>query len=193
MKVLFAISLLLLTSSAFAKVPDSVKVYHWSEVSDTLDRDVVVALSFHKMKMESLPVELEQFPNLQYLIVSKNKLSNLPGFIADLKDLIYIDLSQNRFNELPEEICSLTSIEKLILNRNGLKALPECISGALAITYIDLWDNPIRTLPETMVDLPKLKKVDLSGIKFSPKFQEDWYEKLPRVKWVFEEPCDCMN
>ena len=193
MKVLFAISLLLLTSSTFAKVPDSVKVYHWSDVSDTLDRDEVVALSFHKMKLDSLPAELAQFPNLQYLIVSKNKLSSLPDFVSEMKDLIYIDLSQNRFKELPEEICTLGSLEKLILNRNSLKTLPECISGAAAITYIDLWDNPIRTLPEALVDLPQLKKVDLSGIKFSPKFQEDWYEKLPRVKWVFEEPCDCMN
>jgi len=193
MKVLFAISLLLLTSPAFGKVPDSVKVYHWSEVSDTLDRDAVVAMSFHKMKLDSLPAELGQFQNLQYLIVGKNKLSNLPDFVAEFKDLIYIDLSQNRFKELPEEICTLTSLEKLILNRNGLSTLPECISSASAITYIDLWDNPIRTLPETLVDLSNLKKLDLSGIKFSPKFQEDWYEKLPRVKLIFEAPCDCMN
>lgn len=193
MKVLFAISLLLLTSSVFAKVPDSVKVYHWSEVSDTLDRGAVVALSFHKMKLESLPSELEEFKNLQYLVVGKNKLTDLPDFVADMKRLIYVDLSQNRFKELPEEICALTSLEKLILNRNELNTLPECISGASSISYIDLWDNPIRTLPESLVDLPNLKKIDLSGIKFSPKFQEEWYEKLPRVKLIFEEPCDCMN
>ncbi len=193
MRAIYVVFLLLLTNSTFAKVPDSVKVYHWTEVSDTLDRDQVVALSFHKMKLEELPAELNEFKHLKYLIVSKNKLTALPDFVGGMQELIYIDLSQNRFKELPEEICRLESLEKLILNRNGLQTLPECISNAKAITYIDLWDNPIRTLPETMVDLKNLKKVDLSGIKFAPKFQEDWYEKMPRVKWVFEEPCDCMN
>jgi Leucine-rich repeat (LRR) protein len=193
MKMLFVISLLLLTSPAFAEIPDSVKVYHWSDVSDTLDRDAVEALSFHRMKLDSLPQSLEGFSQLKYLILRKNKLSELPDFIATMNHLVYIDLSQNRFKELPEEICKLTALEKLILNRNSLKTLPECISAASSITYIDLWDNPIRTLPESLVDLPHLKKVDLSGIKFAPKFQEEWYAKLPRVKWVFEEPCDCMN
>ncbi|MCR9171762.1 MAG: hypothetical protein NXI10_04670 [bacterium] len=193
MKVLFAISLLLLTNSVYASVPDSVNVIHWEDVSDTTDRSKVIALSFHRMKLDSLPEELSEFTQLQYLILSKNKLEGLPDFIAEMTDLVYLNLAQNRLEELPEEICSLPSLEKLILNRNLLSTLPSCISGATSISYIDLWDNPIRTLPESLVQLENLKKIDLSGIKFSPDFQEDWYAKLPRVKIIFEEPCNCME
>lgn len=193
MRVLFAISLLLLAKSALAGVPDSVKVYEWENLPDTLDPSEVIALSFHKMKLDELPAKLEQFENLEYLILSKNKLKALPDYVAEFTTLRLIDLSQNRFKELPEEICSLPNLEELILNRNELETLPSCISNAAAIRSIDLWLNPIRTLPETLVQLKNLEKVDLSGIKFSPTFQEDWYEKLPRVKWIFEEPCDCME
>ncbi|PWL27310.1 MAG: hypothetical protein DCO96_11220 [Fluviicola sp. XM-24bin1] len=193
MKMLFAISLLLLTSPTFAKVPDSVEVIHWADVSDSTDREQVVALSFHKLKLEELPAELAEFKNIQYLILAKNRLSDLPDFIGEMKGLIYLDLSQNKFKTLPDEVCQLTSLQKLILNRNDLQTLPACISGASSLTYIDLWDNPIRTLPESLISLENLKKIDLSGIKFSPSFQEDWYAKLPKVKFIFEEPCNCME
>ena len=193
MRVLFVISLLLLTSPAFASIPDSVQIYNWDEVSDTLNRDEVIALSFHKMKLEELPAELAAFKNIKYLILSKNKLKALPGFVGEMKELIYLDLSQNKFEVLPEEVCQLPRLEQLILNRNELRTLPECISGATALSYIDLWENPIRTLPESLVMLEHLKKIDLSGIKFAPGFQEDWHNRLPQVTIIFEEPCNCME
>lgn len=193
MKVLFAISLLLLANTGFTGVPDSVQVYQWEEIPETLDPKEVIALSFHKLKLEVLPANLAEFENLEYLILSKNKLKDLPEFVADLASLRYVDLSQNRLKELPEEICALPNLEELILNRNELETLPTCISNAAELRKIDLWLNPVRTLPETLVQLKHLEKVDLSGIKFSPTFQEDWYEKLPRVQWIFEEPCNCME
>ena len=193
MKVLFAVISLLLTNGIFAGIPDSVHVYHWEELPDSVPPETVVALSFHRMKLDSLPHELAEFENLQYLIVSRNRLSALPTFLSEMQALTYLDLSLNRFKTLPAEVCSLTKLTDLILNRNSISTLPTCIGQVFHLRYIDLWDNPVRSLPESLVDLSELQKIDLSGIKFAPTFQEKWYGLMPRVNFVFEEPCNCME
>jgi len=193
MRVLFVIFSLLLTNASLADVPDSVVVYQWDELPDSIAPEGVVAISFRKMRLESLPKELAKFQNLEYLILSKNKLVALPLYIAEMHKLKYLDLSQNKFTELPNEVCELKSLTTLILNRNEFSTLPDCISQANNLSYIDLWDNPIRTLPMSMVAMKNLRKVDLSGIKFSPSFQKGWVERMSWVRFVFEEPCDCMN
>lgn len=193
MRAIFVISLLLLTNLAFCSVPDSVEVYDWEDLHDTINVDEVVAISFAKMRLDVLPDDLEKYKNVQYLILRKNRLTELPDFIAEFKELRYIDLSLNRLTELPGEICGLPKLEELILNRNEISSLPMCISEAMQLTYIDLWNNPVRSLPITMKELSHLKKVDLSGIKFAPSFQERWINAMPQVTFVFEEPCDCME
>ena len=58
---------------------------------------------------------------------------------------------------------------------------------------IDLWDNPINEFPESLVELKKLKKVDLQGVMYGPTFQRMFKEKLPNVKVFFDPPCSCME
>lgn len=193
MKVLFAISLLLLANSVFAKITDSIQVYQWEDITEDMDPLEVKAISFRKMKLDSLPKKLAQFENLEYLILSKNRLTELPDFIGEMTKIVHLDLSQNKFSELPEQVCSLSNLEELILNRNLLSTLPSCISNNDRLHYIDLWDNPIRTLPESFTEMTSLRKVDLTGIKFAPSFQEKWGTSMPQVTFIFEEPCNCME
>lgn len=193
MKALFVIFSLLLTNAVLADVPDSIRVYHWEEISDSVAPESVVAISFRKMKLESLPQELRKYTGVQYLILSKNRLTKLPDFLSEMTELKHLDISQNRFTTLPKQVCSLASLNELILNRNELETLPDCINKAQNLRYIDLWDNQIRSLPMSMVGMANLRKVDLSGIKFSPEFQKGWIERMSWVKFVFEEPCDCMK
>jgi len=193
MRTLFVISLLLLSSLSYAGIPDSVVIYDWEEIPDSIDSNKVKAIRFSKMKLEALPEELAKFGHIEYLILRKNRLSELPAFITTFQKLKYLDLSLNRFAELPEQVCALSQLEELIVNRNEITTLPVCIDQAKNLTYIDLWNNPIRTLPNTLTNLQKLDKVDLSGIKFGPSFQQRWTEEMPKVTFVFEEPCDCME
>lgn len=192
MRKLFGLILILFVSANTIGQQDSIRVYNWEEVLNA-NPDTVFGISFTKMKLDSLPAELVNFKKLIVLNVSKNKLSDLPSFVSEFKSLKILNIEKNQFDKMPIEICGLINIEKLILNRNNIETLPECIGFLEKLEYIDLFDNPIRTLPESIALLTNLKEIDLSGIKFSPTFQNSWKSKLPKVIFVFDAPCDCME
>ncbi|MBL4861610.1 MAG: hypothetical protein JKY09_01145 [Crocinitomicaceae bacterium] len=192
MKHLFAIILCLSFNSAWGQTK-TVEIYHWDDLLSSVDPDTVYGVSFAKMKLDSLPEALSTYKNVVHLDLSKNRLSKLPDFITDFGQLEVLNLEKNRFDHLPIQLCRMTSVKRLILNRNQLESLPNCIQYMAALQYIDLYDNPIRSLPEDLVNLNNLEGVDLSGIRFSPRFQASWNQKLPNVKWVFDAPCDCMK
>ena len=189
MKAVFAYFLLIISNLAFSQ---SHHVYSWS-VLENASPDTVYAISFSKEKRREIPKELARFTNLQYLDLEKNKLMELPNFIGDFKQLKYLNVARNNLSQFPIEICRLTNLEELILNRNNFETIPECIQYAKSIKYMDVYDTPIRSLPKTLTELPALEKIDFTGIRFSPTFQEMWFDLLPNVELVFDEPCDCME
>jgi Leucine-rich repeat (LRR) protein len=80
-----------------------------------------------------------------------------------------------------------------LIGNNLFETIPSCISGISNLEYLDLYDTPIRNLPVSLEELDHLQKIDLSGIKFSPEFQESWLQRMPEVTWEFDPPCACMR
>ncbi len=194
MKTIYVLILLLLvsrTSDLLAQESDP-KVYSWEEARVS-DPDTIYGISFAKMKLSSLPEELAKFQKLKVLDLQKNKLTKLPDFIGDMKQLTRLDVAKNKLSVFPMVVCRMSSLEQLILNRNLFEKIPECIEYASSLKYIDLYDTPIRDLPGTLVNLKNLEKIDFSGIRFAPSFQEKWNSLLPEVDLVFDEGCDCME
>lgn len=192
MKKLFGLILMLFVSVNSFCQTDSIQMYRWEEVLSA-EPDTVFGISLSKMKLDSLPDELKKFRNLVILDAGKNKLKELPEFVAEFHALKVLNLEKNNLDILPIEICRMQGLERLILNRNNIEKLPDCFGYVEQLKYIDLYDNPIRTLPESLTQLSNLDEIDLSGIKFSPTFQNSWKSKLPNVKFVFDAPCDCME
>ena len=192
MKLVSVIILLLVCNCAKAQT-DGYVIYKWDDLPINVDADTIYGLNLSKMRLDSVPSNLSKFSNLIFLDLSKNKLKELPTFIGELQKLKELNLAKNKLDKLPIELCKMKNLERLILNRNFIGSLPSCIEYTSALKYIDLWDNPIRSLPESFERLENLEEVDLSGIRFSPKFQESWLAKMPNVKFVFDEACDCMN
>lgn len=194
MKTLFVLISLLSTSGAlWSQIPDSVRVFEWEELTDSISSDTVYAISFRKMKLEEVPAGVHKYTNVRYLDFGKNKLTKLPTYFGQFDQLIWLNLERNEFSALPPVICQLKTLTHLILNQNELERLPQCIEYAEMLQYIDLYDNPFRELPESFERLSNLKKVDFSGIKFGPTFQQHWTSRMPNVDFVFEEPCECME
>lgn len=189
MKRLFAVILFLSSSVSLGQ---EIKMYSWEEALNE-DPDSVFAITFEKMRLTSVPDELSKFSQLRQLILSKNKLVRLPNFIGDFKELELLNVERNQLDVFPIVVCRLTKLKELILNRNNIEEILDCVEYAVSLEYIDVYDNSIRVLPLSLTRLKNLKKMDFTGIRFGPKFQETWKSTLPNVELIFDAPCDCMN
>jgi Leucine-rich repeat (LRR) protein len=183
---------LLLSSAAIAQQPNWT-VCSWEVALKSTQPDTIRAITLAKNKLEVVPNELERFIHLEYLDLSRNRLANLPDFLSSMSKLTSLDLSKNRLDIFPLVLTRISSLEKLILNRNQFDRLPESIEALQNLKYLDLWDTPVTIFPEGFYKLSALEKLDLSGIRYSPKFQEKMKERLPRVQIVFDAPCDCLD
>lgn len=192
MKKQFVILLFLQLFSLALGQENGHKEYLWSEVLNA-NPDTVYSISFTKEKLTSVPADLAIFKNLKLLNLSKNKLSALPDFLADFKQLEHIDISKNEFDIFPLVLTRIPSLVTIIANRNSFDRLPESIGYNQQLEFIDLWDSPVLNFPESFFELPHLKKVDLSGIRYSPAFQEKLKNRLPNAIIVLDAPCDCME
>ncbi len=192
MRSLFAIIFALLCSICYAQTEGPV-IWTWDDVRDTQRPDTILAISFERYKLDSLPDGLRAFTNLEMLDLSKNKLVDLPQYIQTFTELREINLDKNKLMELPTVLCGHQKLESLILSRNEISRVSACIGRITNLKYIDLYDNPIRVLPDELESLNFLEEIDLSGIRFSPAFQQSWHNRLPKVNWIFDEPCDCMD
>lgn len=184
--------MLIISSTVCFSQPDTLKVYHWSEL-DKANPDTIFGLSFAKMKLTELPSELVTFKNLKVLDLEKNKLKDLPAYIGDMSNLEVLNVAKNELNIFPVEICKLSALRKLILNRNTFDQIPECIGYCTKLELIDLWDTPVMTFPTSLQSLKHLQIIDLQGVKYGPSFQRDFQKKLPSVTVKFDPPCDCME
>ncbi len=192
MKKKFAVFLFILSFQHTVFSQDKNGFYSLEEAFN-IHPDSVFKLSLRKMKLDSLPSEILRFKNIQSLDLSGNKLKSLPEFIAEFSLLQEIDISKNKFTHFPEQICLLKNVAVLKMNRNEMAAIPECILNLKKLTFIDFWDNPMKEYPEAFLILENLKEIHAEGIRYNPKFQEKWIKALPKVKFYFDEPCDCMD
>lgn len=171
--------------------PDSVRFYTLEELKGARP-DTVLAITIRKQKLDSLPTELFQFKNLQYLDAGKNKLSNVTRLSA-FPRLIYLNLEKNELDYFPVAICSLPNLRELIINRNNFSSIPECIEYASSLVRIDLWSVPITDLPISMTNLKDLKEIDLSEVRMGPSLQQKLKSMFPNVNLILDPPCDCME
>lgn len=191
MKKIFALSWLLLLSEQLIAQPQY-PVYSWEEAQQA-SPDTVYAISFKKMKLDSLPAELMRFTRLRHLDLSFNRLKALPAWFSLFRELESLDLSKNKLTVFPQELLEAEHLRELSFNRNGIRVIPEGIIRLQALRSIDFWDNPVSAFPEAFAELPELREIHAEGIKYGPKFQERWLGRLPGCKIFFDPPCDCVE
>lgn len=189
MKKRFVIILLLLTEFSYAQ---EVKIYPWSVAKSALP-DTIYGISFQKMKLDSLPTDLQRFKNVKVLELNNNKLKTLPSWFSSFSYLESLNISKNKFDSLPGVLYQLTGLKKLSFAQNTVSQLGDNISLLKSLEFLDFWDNPIANFPQSLMDLENLKIVHAEGIKYGPKFQKKWIESMPLTEFFFDEPCDCRE
>ncbi|MBD2693140.1 COR domain-containing protein [Anabaena catenula] len=130
-------------------------------------RDGVTELNLRGNKLSSLPAEIGQLTNLQFLYLRGNKLSSLPAEIFQLTNLQTLDLSNNKLSSLPAEIFQLTNLESLDLRSNQLSSLPGKIGSLTNLQSLYFSNNKLSSLPAEIVQLTNLESLDLRSNQLS--------------------------
>jgi Leucine-rich repeat (LRR) protein len=154
--------------------------------------ELVVKLVLRKEKLDSFPVELWRFPNLQYLDLSRNNIREIPDSISKLANLQVLHLSKNRIEYMPRTIGDLTWLRILNVNQNELYVLPPQIGKLKHLEVLDLWSNNIGAFPDELQQISgNLKVLDLRSILVNRETQERVKNMLPQTKVYFSPPCKC--
>ena len=131
---------------------------------------LVYQLQLRRKGFTAFPKELNKFPNLKVLDLSKNKIKAFPDSLAFLSNLKTLHLSRNQIEFIPATIALMKSLEEL-----------------------DLWNNYIDELPEELTHLKNLRMLDIRGVALNYSKYNAYLEMMKGVELFISEPCDCME
>ncbi|TNF30094.1 MAG: leucine-rich repeat domain-containing protein [Bacteroidetes bacterium] len=171
------------------------EIYQYTSLEEALaaPRDSVYSLKL-KTRLKQVPLEVfTEFPNLQWLDLSRNRLTEIPSQVGMLKNLKKLILNKNKIEQLPPEIGQLEDLRELIISQNELESLPSEIGDLKKLRYLDMWSNNISKLPSEMAEMYALEEVDLRVIVMTEAEQEDIKALLPNTKVHMDQHCNCGN
>ena len=125
----------------------------------------ITKLGFINCGIRSLPENLHRhFPNVQELVLSRNKIKKLPKDFGKFTCLHSFRINYADLQELPDSVGELSNLHHLNCAHNQLKTLPIKLAELRSLVRLDVSDNAIRTLPTTLCDLlDKLDSFQWSG------------------------------
>lgn len=103
-----------------------------------------LTLRGNKIPLEELEQFLCNFPNLEYLDLSKNQLGTIPHSVTKLARLRSLVLENNALEEIPEDLNLPYKLEHLGLSGNLLTSLPSGLEEHESLETIDLSHNPVK-------------------------------------------------
>ncbi len=157
------------------------------------NKELVYKLNLSRKKLDSLPNNLFQLKNLEYLDLSKNRLDHIPKELKALQNLEHINLSKNNFTDFPKIITELSQLQEIIINNNKITSIPKQIKYLNSLVKLDMWSNELIEVPDEIGQLTSLKEVDLRVIQFSDREKERISGLLPNTKVYFSNSCNCSD
>ena len=155
------------------------------------DTGSVKKLILKRKKYTSIPKEVFNMVEFEYLDLSKNKIDSISPKIGGLKNLEVLILSRNKFTKLPPELYELENLKVLNLSANNLDSLPSNIDKLKEIEELNLWNSGVSKLPTGIEHIKTLKLVDMRGVLLNYSEQEELFDLLPNVKLYLSPPCNC--
>ncbi|WP_353483802.1 hypothetical protein [Haliscomenobacter sp.] len=111
----------------------------------------------HLAKNRLSSMELQgEFPHLDALHLSNNKLNQLPDQLVGLPFLRVLQLSKNQLTGLPASLTTCVWLKELDLSFNAFRELPSCVSSHERLEELDLAGNKLASLPNLPQNLRKL-------------------------------------
>jgi hypothetical protein len=173
---------------------DRVSTWYGITLTDDNKRVSVIWLDFNNLE-GSLPPELGNLTNLQYLYLNNNQLSgsippelgnltmlwflylynnqlsgSLPPELGNLANLYGLYLYNNQLSgRIPPELGNLTKLANLILDANQLSgSIPPELGNPTILGYLSLNNNQLSgSIPPELGNLPNLTELYLSNNQLS--------------------------
>ncbi|MEM7796420.1 MAG: COR domain-containing protein [Cyanobacteria bacterium P01_C01_bin.118] len=127
----------------------------------TIDGDQRLVALVDGNELTSLPSNIQQLHNLNYLDLSGNPWETLPSEIAALTQLEALIVLTCELTEISEDITSLQKLQRLDLTSNQIKEIPQAIGQLQSLTQLDLTSNQIKEIPQAIGQLQSLTQLDL--------------------------------
>lgn len=151
--------------SLFMSFSYSQETEWFSSLEDAMKKpSEVKRLSLAQNGLNSFPLEILQFKNLESLILWENNIVEIPEEIGNLSKLKELNLANNRLKQLPKSIEKLSELEKLNLNVNSLESFPKTILKLRKLKDLIIGFNPIKEIPNEISELDKLVHLAIGGI-----------------------------
>ncbi|CAM9879921.1 unnamed protein product, partial [Laminaria digitata] len=134
-------------------------------------------------RLELLPPSLSQLTQLSVLTLSSNHVYRLPEEMVGMEKLKMLDVNGNMLTHLPVGFGSLR-LRSLKLSYNRLETLRhEVFRPSLKGTLTQLWlsNNNLLQLPDSLVELSKVKEVQMDSNPFKSPPPELLAEGLTTV------------
>ena len=108
-------------------------------------------------KLSSIPSQIGNLTNLQYLTFNHNEIADIPASIIKLTSLKWLDLSYNQISKIPDDIGNFKYLVRLYLSYNQIENVPTSIKKFQNLTYLGLKSNKLKTIPSQIGTLANLK------------------------------------
>lgn len=173
--------------------PEAVKVYR-STINYSIEvasrkRERAYQIDQSWRTLQTIPRELEIFPNLEVLNLSNNSISEIPKGFKFPESLLRLNLSQNKFTRVPSGLEKHPNLQYLDLSNNQI----ETDSGAAlprSLSVLDLSNNKLKTLSEYLIRSPHLDTIYARNnqIEFLPDrlYYDSYYDKEPPALKVLD-------
>ncbi len=118
-------------------------------------------------EIENLPETVARLKKLTFLSLAGNKLSSIPSCIFELDNLISLDLSGNDIHSVPKEIGNLSNLKRLDISNNSIEEIPDEIGQMSELEELIVCRNSLAAIPERIQGARRLRVIDVSDNQIS--------------------------
>ena len=131
-------------------------------------------LVFNENRLQYLPKELQQMPNLHSLYLGKNDLGGL---------------SESELNQIFEVLAAIPTLRKLFLQHNAFTKIPSSITKLTQITHLNISRNNLTEFPAILQEMPHLESIHHSRNFFSldsigDNIDIEWLKSVTADDWL---------
>ena len=132
-----------------------------------------------------LPKVLGDSPSLTMIGFKSNLIENVPEESLP-KQLQWLILTNNKIKKLPNSIGNCGNLQKVALAGNKIEELPASMSNCKNLELLRISANELKELPLWLIELPRLTWLAFSGnpCTYKPEFSNE----IEAIDWAKIEP-----